>query len=184
MPARRIEGYAIVSDDGMIANSAGVMPDSLKLEADRRFFERGMDAMEVSVHGRHSHEQQPRSKLRSRIVLTRRIAGVASHPSNPKAVHWNPAGASFEEALAFLGMPDARVGVVGGPDVFDLFLDLYDVFHLSRAPGVILPGGRPVFHGVPHRNPEGVLTSHDLAAGERQVLDPEKGVVVVSWRRA
>jgi hypothetical protein len=87
MPARRIEGYAIVSDDGMIANSAGVMPDSLKLEADRRFFERGMDAMEVSVHGRHSHEQQPRSKLRSRIVLTRRIAGVASHPSNPKAVH-------------------------------------------------------------------------------------------------
>jgi dihydrofolate reductase len=99
-------------------------------------------------------------------------------------VHWNPAGASFEEALAFLGMPDARVGVVGGSDVFDLFLDLYDVFHLARAPGVILPGGRPVFHGVPHRNPEVVLTSHDLVAGERQVLDPDKGVVVVSWRRA
>jgi hypothetical protein len=38
---RRIEGYAIVSEDGMIANAAGIMPDSLKFEADRHFFERG-----------------------------------------------------------------------------------------------------------------------------------------------
>lgn len=29
----RIEGYAIVSEDGMLAN-AGIMPDSLKFEAD------------------------------------------------------------------------------------------------------------------------------------------------------
>jgi len=31
---RRIEGYAIVSEDGMLADAAGVMPDSLKFEAD------------------------------------------------------------------------------------------------------------------------------------------------------
>jgi hypothetical protein len=30
---RRIEGYAIVSEDGMLANAAGIMPDSLKFEA-------------------------------------------------------------------------------------------------------------------------------------------------------
>jgi hypothetical protein len=39
----RIEGYAIVSEDGMLANAAGVMPDSLKFETDQAFFERGLD---------------------------------------------------------------------------------------------------------------------------------------------
>ena len=61
---RRIEGYAIVSEDGMIANAAGIMPGSLKFEADRNFFERGLDAVDVVAHGRHSHERQPRSYLR------------------------------------------------------------------------------------------------------------------------
>ena len=40
---RRIEGYAIVSEDGMIANAAGIMPDTLKFEADQHFFERGLN---------------------------------------------------------------------------------------------------------------------------------------------
>jgi dihydrofolate reductase len=42
--------------------------------------------------------------------------------------------------LAVLGTPDGSVGVIGGTDVFGMFLDLYDVFHLSRAPDVRLPG--------------------------------------------
>ena len=71
----RIEGYAIVSEDGMLANSARVMPDSLKFEADARFFERGLDGVDVVVHGRHSQEQQPHSPMRHRLMLTRRIAG-------------------------------------------------------------------------------------------------------------
>ena len=57
--AGRIEGYAIISEDGMLANSARIMPDSLKFEADQRFFERGLDGVDVVVHGRHSQEQQP-----------------------------------------------------------------------------------------------------------------------------
>ena len=31
----RIEGYAIVSEDGMLANASGVMPDQLKFDADQ-----------------------------------------------------------------------------------------------------------------------------------------------------
>jgi len=42
---RRIEGYAIVSADGMLANAAGIMPGSLMFEADKRFFERGLDGV-------------------------------------------------------------------------------------------------------------------------------------------
>jgi hypothetical protein len=181
---RRIDGYAIVSEDGMLANGAGIMPDSLKFEADRRFFERGLDNVDVVVHGRHSHEQQPHSYLRRRLVLSRQLSAIAADPSNEKALLWNPAGASFEEALAALGMPEGRVGVIGGPEVFGMFLDSYDFFHLSRAPEVRLPGGRPVFPEVPMRTPEEVLASHGLDRGQRQMLDPAKGVAVVSWERS
>jgi hypothetical protein len=181
---RRIEGYAIVSVDGMLANSVGIMPDSLKFEADRHFFERGLDGVEVVVHGRHSHEQQPHSHLRRRLILTRRVPAVAADPSNEKALFWNPAGASFEQALAALGTPDASIGVVGGTEVFGMFLDRYDFFHLSRAPDVRLPGGRPVFPEVPARTPEDVLASHGLAQGMRQMLDPAHGLTLVSWHRS
>jgi hypothetical protein len=171
---RRIAGYAIVSEDGMLADAAGIMPDSLKFEADQHFFERALDGVDVVVHGRHSHEGQPHSHLRRRLILTRQVAAVAADPSNDKALLWNPAGASFEDALAALGTPDGVVGV---------FLDRYDFFYLSRAPAVRLPGGRPVFPGVPRRTPEEVLAGHGLARGRRKALDPAKGLVVVGWQR-
>lgn len=94
----RIEGYSIVSADGMLANAAGIMPDQLKLEADQRFFERGLDGVDVVVHGRHSHEQQRRSDSRRRLILSRQIQCVAADPSNKKAMLWNPAGATLEQA--------------------------------------------------------------------------------------
>ena len=167
----------------MLANAAGIMPDSLKFEADRQFFERELDGVDVVVHGRHSHEQQPRSYLRRRLILTRQVPSIAADPSNEKALFWNPAGASFEQALAALGTQCRSVGVIGGTDVFGLFLDRYDVFHLSRAPDVRLPGGRPVFPEVPTRSPEEVLASHGLDCGQRRVLDPVKGLAIVSWQR-
>ena len=180
---RRVEGFAIVSEDGMLANAAGVMPDALKFEADRHFFERALDDVDVVVHGRHSHEQQPHSHLRRRLILTRRIPAIAADPSNEKACFWNPAGASFEQALAALGTPNDRVGIVGGPDVFGMFLDRYDFFHLSRAPNVRLPGGRPVFPEVPRWTPEEVLAAHGLEPGQSELLDLAKELVVLSWQR-
>jgi hypothetical protein len=181
---RRIEGYAIVSQDGMIANAAGIMPDALKLDADQRFFAQGLDGVEAVVHGRHSHEQQPHSHLRRRLIVTRQIPALAADPSNEKALLWNPAGAAFEEAWAALGVPDGSLAVIGGPDVFGMFLPRYDVFYLSRAAEVRLPGGRPVFPQVPQRTPEEVLASHGLEPGPPQVLDAASGVTVVGWQRS
>jgi len=180
---RRIEGFAIVSEDGMLANSVGIMPDSLKFKADRQFFENGLDGVDVVVHGRHSHERQPHSYMRHRLILTRQITAIAADPSNEKALFWNPAGASFEEALDFMGIPVTRVGIVGATAVFGMFLDRYDVFNLSRAPNVRLPGGRPVFPDVPLRTPEDVLAAHGLESDQPRLLDPAKGVTVVSWYR-
>ena len=181
---RHIEGYAIVSEDGMVANAAGIMPESLKFEADQRFFERGLDGIEVLVHGRHSREQQPRSDSRRRLILTRQIPKLAADPSNDKALFWNPAGATLEQALARLGIPEGSVGVIGGPDVFGMFLDRYDAFYLSRVPGVRLPGGRPVFPEVPARTPEEVLARHDLHRGLQQIIDPANGLEMVRWQRS
>jgi hypothetical protein len=180
---RRIEGYAIVSEDGMLANAARIMPDELKFEADQRFFADGLDGFEAVVHGRHSHEQQPHSHLRRRLILSRRVPGLLPDPSNDKALLWNPAIASFEQAWAALGVPGGSLAVIGGPDVFGMFLPDYDVFHLTRAPNVWLPGGRPVFPQVPAQTPEEVLASHGLAPGPPQVLDAERGLKVVSWHR-
>ena len=168
----------------MLANAAGVMPDSLKFEADQIFFERGLNGVDVVVHGRHSHENQRRSDLRKRLILTHRVSAIASDPSNNNALFWNPAGASLDQALAVLGTPDGSIAVIGGTDVFGMFLDRYDFFYLTRAPGVRLPGGRPVFPGVPERTPEDVLVRHGLKGGPPHPLDRKKGVTVVKWLRA
>ncbi len=184
MTVGRIEGYAIVSEDGMLADGSRVMPPSMIFEADQLFYESGLDAVDVVVNGRYSQERQTRSPLRRRLIMTRRVEAIAAHPSNTKALLWNPAGALFEEALTALGVPDANVGVIGGPEVFAFFLGRYDVFHLSRAPNVRLPGGRPVFPEVPVQTPETILAAHGLRADPAVALDPERGLMMVSWRRA
>jgi dihydrofolate reductase len=181
---RRIEGYAIVSADGMLANAAGIMPEELKFDADQRFFEHGLDGVDAVVHGRHSHERQPRSHLRRRLIVTRQVPAILADPSNEKALLWNPAGASFETAWAALGLLDGSLAVIGGTEVFGMFLSGYDVFHLTRAPLIRLPGGRPVFPQVPQQTPEEVLASHGLAPGPPQMLDAGIGLAVVSWQRS
>ncbi len=182
--ALRIEGFAIVSADGMLADSVGHMPDALKIEADQRFFETSLDRVAAAVHGRHSYEGQPNSPRRRRLILTRRVSAIEPDPENPMARLWNPAGASFAGACAALGIESGTVAIIGGTEVFGLFLDVgYDVFHLSRADRVRLPGGRPVFPQVPVETPEQVLRSHGLQPGERRVLDAQADASLVTWTR-
>ena len=183
MPDRRIEGYVIVSADGMLANADRVMPDELKFEGDKQFFTAALDRADLIVHGRHSHEGQPNSPQRTRIILTRRIAAIAPDPSHPKATLWNPAGAAFEAACDFAGVHSGTVAVIGGPDVFEMFMDRYDTFWLSQAPHVRLPGGEPCFPGVPARSPQQILAAHGLVAGDPQTLDAAQDVSVTPWRR-
>src|SRR5256885_16432431 len=96
--ALRIDGYVIVSADGMLANARNVMPDELKFEGDKRFFTAALDRADLIVHGRHSYEDQPNSPQRKRSIVTRSVAATAPDPANPNALLWNPAGASFEAA--------------------------------------------------------------------------------------
>jgi dihydrofolate reductase len=178
-----IEGFVIVSADGMLADAAGVMPDSLKFPGDQRFFSDALDRADLIVHGRNSFEDQPNSPQRRRIVATRRIAGVAPDPSNPKATLWNPAGAPFDEACTQAGVTQGTVAIIGGPEIFALFFDRYDTFFLSQAPHVTLPGGEPCFPGVPEQTPEQILAAHGLSPANVEVLDVANSVSVTAWRR-
>jgi len=183
MTALHIEGYVIVSADGMLANAAHVMPDELKFKGDKQFFTDALDRADLIVHGRHSFEDQPNSPRRNRIVLTRKIASLAPDPSNPRATLWNPAGAPFEAACQRAGVKSGTVAIIGGPVVFAMFLDRYDTFWLSQAPLVRIPDGEGCFPGVPTQSPRAILAAHGLKAGEAQMLDPAHEVSVTPWRR-
>ena len=183
MPALRIEGYVIVSAEGMLANAAQVMPDELKFEGDKQFFTSALDRADLIVHGRRSFEDQPNSPRRRRIVLTRAIASTAPDPSNPKATLWNPQGAAFEAACEQARINSGTVAIIGGPDVFGMFLDRYDTFWLSQAPHVRIPDGEGCFPGVPARSPQAIMAAHGLKAGDAQILDAANEVSVTPWRR-
>ena len=180
----RIEGLAIVSADGMIADAHGIQPDSLKLEADQRFFHATLDAATALVHGRNSGEGGPHMARRRRLILTRQIAGLARDPQTDMAVHWNPDGATLEQAWDAFGLSGGLLAVIGGTEPFGRFLEHgYDVFHLSTASHAALPGGRPVFPGIPPQTPERLLARHGLRPGPAQVLDPKAALTLVTWTR-
>ena len=179
----RIEGQAIVSEDGMIADSTGLMPNSLKFPSDQKVYAEALERAAILVNGRLSYEWQANSARRLRLVVTRQVAGLAPDPGNANARLWNPAGAALEEACAALGVKGGEIAVIGGTFVFSLFLAIgYDAFHLSHAPGVRLPGGAPAFREQDGgRSPEDVLAGAGLTAGPVRRFDD--GVTMVAWTR-
>ena len=179
----RIEGLAIVSDDGMIADASGIQPDALKLEADQRYFRHTLDQAAALVHGKNSGEGGPDAARRTRLILTHQVKGLAPAPGVPRAMLWNPAGASLNEAWNALGLSGGLLAVIGGTGPFGEFLPRYDAFHLSRAEGVRLPGGVPVFPGIPPATPEDLLASHGLEPAPMRALDAAAGLVLTVWRR-
>lgn len=180
----RIEGFAIVSADGMIADADGAMPPALRNEADWRYFQAALDRAAVIVLGRLAHHRHANAGRR-RLVLTRSVAALAPDPADPRALLWNPAGAPFEMARLTLGIRQGVVAVTGGTEVFDVFLGIgYDAFHLSRATRCRLPGGRPAFASVAAgATPEDVLRASGLQAGPLRLIDPAAGVTLTVWQR-
>ena len=123
----KIEAYAIVSADGMLADANRRIPPALVVEADQKFFHGGLDQAAAVAHGRHSHEGGPRADARYRLILTSKVDAPAPARTRPKALLWNPKNASLADAWAMLGAPRGSLAVIGGPEVYQLFLDIgYD----------------------------------------------------------
>jgi hypothetical protein len=181
-----IEGFAIVSAEGMLADADRRVPPGLIVKADQEFFQGSLDEAALVVHGRHSHEGGPHSAGRFRLVVTTRPPSLAPDPAHPKSLLWNPRGASLEEAWVRLGAPAGVCAVIGGPHVYALFLEIgYDAFHLSQAANVRVPGGLTIFPDVgPQCSPADVLARHGLKPGPQRALDAAAGVTLVTWQRS
>jgi hypothetical protein len=172
-----VEGHAIVSEDGMIADAQGGMPPKLRNEADWRLFQEALDRAALVVIGRLGHQRHPNSGRR-RLVLTRQIADLAPDPNDPKATFWNPAGASIETVLRQLDLVEGILAVTGGS--FGLFLPDYDRFALAEVPGLAIPGGTPCFAGGA---PKAALAAAGMKAGRPHIIDEAAGVTLTMWTR-
>ncbi len=178
----RIEGYAVISREGMIATADGKSPEEIKIPADHQFYHDSVDRASAVANGRHSAEGGPKEKLRRRLLLTRRVNRLMPDPGNPRTILWNPGSTPFDEAWARLGIEDGILAVVGGTDVFGLFLTLgYDTFHLSRTDASV-PRGRPVFPGVcTAATVEDVMAKAGLVLRDTRLLDPTTSTRVEAW---
>lgn len=178
----QIEAYVVVGDDDRICTHEGRMPETLKNEAEWTFFQAGLDAADVCVMGRKSHQETPNHKNRNRLIMTRFVDSVETRD---REVFWNPSKVPLHSALMAFGEDSiAHLAVVGGQSAFDYFLIepiRYTKFHLSRIHGVTLPGGRGVFAAVERDlvSAETVLTAHGFSPQPATVLD--LGVDVVTW---
>lgn len=167
----------------MLADATGAMPSTLVIEADQRFLSDRLDRSSIIVHGRNSHENQPRSPQRRRLIATRAIESIAAVLDQSNALLWNPAGLSLEKAAEALGVRHGTAAILGGTEIFGLFLPRYDVFYLSRVAGLHLSGGRPVFPQVPQHSAESVLASSKLTEAGQRPLDIARGVTLSTWFR-
>ena len=183
MPRPRIEGYAIVSREGMIAEADGSFPKSIEIPADQKHYRDSVARAGGVVNGKHSAEGGPLEAERKRLILSRKVDGVAPHPTKANAMLWNPKGASFEEAWQKLGAK-GTAAVVGGTDVFGLFLDIgYDAFYLTQAEAKV-PNGRPVFPGVGNGlTAQEVLRRHGYKLGKTRALDEATNTVLEEWTK-
>ena len=178
-----ITGYAIVSDDDKIAGADGLIPPSLRNEKDWELYQHEQEVANLVVFARRSHELEPNIHKTPRLVVSREASGLEQRPDS---WWWDPRRITWEEVATRLLPTGGSVAVGGGQVVFDLFLMIgFDGFHLSRAHGVKLPGGRSVFSacdaGV---SAASLLEQHGLSLSKTIPLDPEHGVEMTIWRRA
>ncbi len=177
-----ISGYAIVSDDNKIAGPDGLLPPSLRNDKDWDYYQRALAASDLIVFGHASHELEPNERGDRRVVVSRGVAGLEHRADG---WWWNPVRMMWAEVAKRLLPLGGAVAVPGGQGVFDMFLQIgFDAFHLSRAHGVSLPGGRSVFSACDAGlSAEDVLAKAGLRPSEKIPLDPEHGVDMVVWRR-
>ncbi len=173
-----VEGHAIVSTDGMIADATGAMPPALRSDADWRLFQAALDRSALVVLGRIGHMRHP-NPGRRRLVLTHSVPDLQPDPVDATSSYWNPGGLDITAVMGRLGLTEGTVAVTGGTGTFDLFLPWYDRFVLAEVRGLELPDGTPCFS---KGHPRFVLPGAGLEARDMELIDT--GVVQTHWVRA
>ena len=174
-----IHGYAIVSSDDRIADAAGQMPQALRNDADWAYFQSELDRAEWVALGRLSHEAAPNARRRRRLIVSGAARGLEERADG---CWWRPETVAFTEVVARLMPAGGRLATPGGQGVFELFLGLgYAAFHLARAEGATLPGGRGIFAGT--ESADATLRRAGLAPGPTRWLDKPARVSLTVYAR-
>jgi hypothetical protein len=175
-----IHGYALVSSNDRIADASGAMPDALRNDADWAYFQAELDLAEWVALGRLSHEAAPNARRRRRLIVSRSARGLEERADG---WWWRPQAVAFAEVVEKLMPQGGRLATPGGQGVFELFLALgYTAFHLARAEGVTLPGGRGIFADV--ESADATLRRAGLAPGPTRWLDEPALVSLTVYARA
>jgi len=182
MPRWTILGLAIVSQNDCIADAQGNMPEALRNDADWALFQSELDRASLTVLGRLGHEAHGNAKQRRRMIVSSHSSGLEKRPDG---WWWNPELLDWQTAVARAVPQGGVIAVPGGQGVFDLFLQLgFDQFHLTRAEGIEIPGGRPLFSGVSNAlTAESILAAHGLQPRETVTIDPAVPVTLTPWTR-
>jgi hypothetical protein len=160
------------------------MPQSLKWEADHRFFTAALQKVDLVAHGRNSNEGQPDSTGRRRLWMTRSVATLQPRPGVERQWDWNPEGLALEDACRAVGLERGIVAILGGTAAYDWFLPFYGAFNLSRAERALIPGGAPVFSAIRDGlTVEEIFRRNGLEAEPKLQLDEANGVTLTRWVR-
>ncbi|MEZ5931852.1 MAG: hypothetical protein R3F54_07880 [Alphaproteobacteria bacterium] len=158
------------------------MPDALRFEADWTYFQNALDAADVTLLGRHTHEAAPNARHRRRLVASRGVHAVIQEDA---CTWWvNPEEVTPASAVAVVAGTEAIVAVVGGTGVFDWILEDggFESFHLSLAHPVRLGAGRPLFDGVDDLDGAiARLNARNLHAARRDWLDETAGLELITF---
>jgi dihydrofolate reductase len=177
------KGYAVVSTDGFIADDQGRMPEALRFEPDWVYFQAALNAADLTLLGRHTHEAAPNARRR-RLVVSRGVRAVIQENASTWWV--NPKEVTPTSAAVVVSGSDAIVAVVGGTGVFGWIHDEagYDEFHLSLAHRVRLGAGRTLFDDVDDLDAAiAKLEMGGLTVVERSWLDREEELELLTFKR-
>lgn len=182
-PRWELHGYAVVSDDDMIADADGRRPNGPGGDAALAYVMDQIDRADLVMLGRNLHETVSNPRRRRRLVVSRRPRALEQRPD---AWWWNPDTTPIDSALDRLLPSGGRVAVAGGQAVFHHILsDVgFDAFHLARVLGVAMPGGRSLFGGIAGGAvAESVLAGAGMRAGSTVTIDPRGPVELTVWRK-
>ncbi len=70
----------------------------------------------------------PSPQTDCRLIASRTIEAIESSDEHPNALLWNPAGLSLEEAADMLGISQGKAAILGGPEIYRLFLPRFTFF--------------------------------------------------------
>ncbi len=164
-----LHGYAIASDDDIIADLRDEIPDALKYPADQKYFQEELNKAQLVVMGSIAHRMFPNMSSRSRLVLTSKSDGLMLEEN---VYFLNPEKLTLKEALQKILPHGGRVAVPGGAHVIEACWVLgFACFHLTRVKGLRLIEGKKLFRDcTDHRSADDILRAHGLILKEERSL--------------